>query len=55
MIVNTTQAADRDSLRAAVILGLVGPGLLFIGLLGQYLLWAARTLLNLLPGGMLHG
>lgn len=33
----------------------VGAGLLFTGLLGQYLLWAARTLLNLLPGGMLHG
>lgn len=99
MAVNTTQAVDRDSLRAAVIVGLclpgdvllylllsmqpldgatciqalcgergwrryqglqpylyvVGAGLLFTGLLGQYLLWAARTLLNLLPGGMLHG
>ncbi|WP_404701643.1 hypothetical protein [Pseudomonas sp. 3HC3] len=33
----------------------LGASLLFTGLLGQYLRWAARTLLNLLPGGMLHG
>ena len=30
-------------------------GLLFTGLLGQYLRWAARTLLSLLPGNILHG
>lgn len=36
-------------------LHVVAAGLLFTGLLGQYVLWVARTLLNFLPGGLLHG